>query len=159
MRPQLKAAYDDFTEESDATGLECKDETLTQQNQEADANINNIVRKYTQTGEIPIHNRPPLVEDFALVQNFQDAMNLIVESKATFMEQPADVRNRFNNDPAQFVEFCSNEENRADMRKMGLLSQAEHDRYQAAQAALEKAAADDKTAAEAFRKAQDKPKS
>lgn len=151
---KLKASYDTFDEESDETGLYCPEESLTQQNQEADTNINNIVRRYTQTGELPVHTRPPLQEEFATVTTMQEAANLLIDAKHAFMEQPAAVRNRFNNDPAAFVEFCSNEENRDDMRKMGLMSDEEVNRH-AARMAAEQAQRDlDKSDAEAFRKAQ-----
>ena len=36
------------------------------------------------------------------------------------MTMPADVRARFNNDPALFVDFCSDEANLDEMRKLGL---------------------------------------
>ena len=151
---KLKSAYDNFDEESTASGLECKDESLTQQHDEADANINNIVRKYMQTGQIEQHKLPPLEGDFSNAPDMQTAMNLQLEAKQAFMEHPAEVRSRFNNDPAAFVAFCSDENNIEDMQKLGLLNE-EANKRRVALAASEKIRREkDREDAEAFRKAQ-----
>lgn len=122
MKVKLKASYDDFDKESDATGLKCEDESRAQQNQKDETDINNIVKMYLRTQEIPVHTRPPLQGDFTDAPDMQTAMNLIVEARTAFMQQPAEIRARFHNDPAEFVEFCSNNENLPEMRKYGLLS-------------------------------------
>lgn len=159
MRPHLKAAYDDFDEESTATGLECKDPSRTQQHDEPDANINNIVAKYLRTGQLERHTMPPLQGDFTNAPDMQTAMNLGVAAKDAFMEQPAAVRARFNNDPAEFVQFCSDPNNKADMKKLGLLSVEAVERMDNEALAKERQAAADRADAEAFRRGQNAPKS
>lgn len=156
---KLKNTYDDHSIASDETGLECPEPTLTQQHDEHDSNINNIVATYMRTGELKTHNKPPLTEDFSMITSVQDAMDLLVEAKTAFMEQPANVRARFNNDPALFVEFCSDENNRDEMRKLGLLNDAEIARYNAELAGRAAIAEANQKDAEAYRKAQEGPKS
>lgn len=156
---KLKNTYDDHSIASRKTGLSCPDPTLTQQHDEHDANINNIVNTYMKTGEIQIHNKPPLTTDFEMITSVQDAMQLLVDARMAFMEQPANVRTRFNNDPAQFVEFCSNEDNRDDMRKMGLLSPEEEQRHKAIEEGKFRQAEANRVDAEAHRRAQEAPKS
>lgn len=148
---KFKTSYDNFEAESDATGLECKDPTLTQQHDEHDANINNIIARYLKTGQLPVHNLPPMQGDFTDAPDYQTALNLMVEAKNAFMEQPAHVRARFHNDPAEYVEFCSDANNADEMRTLGLLDEAAVNRWKAAQAA-------EKADAEAYRKAQKAPK-
>lgn len=157
--PKLKNAYDDHSIASDETGLKCPEPTLTQQHDEHDANINNIVAMFLKTGELNTHSRPPLNTDFEGVNDFQDALNLIVEAKNAFMEQPAHVRARFNNDAAQFVDFCSNAENTAEMRKLGLLSKEAMQAMDIRIAQEDEQRRKDRADAEAFRKAQEGPKS
>lgn len=154
IKPELRAAYDDHMPMSQATGLYCEDPSRAQQHQKEETDINNIVRKYMQTGELPVHNMPPLRDDFGAVESMQDAMDLIVAAKDAFMQQPADVRSRFHNDPAEFVEFCSKEENRGDMIKMGLMSEEFVRQHEAQQAAAKAQAEKDRADAEAFRKGQ-----
>lgn len=123
VAPFLRTPYNyDTNTAGDESGLECLDKSLAQQHQEEESNINNIVKRFTQTGELPQRTMPPMQGDFQDAPDFQAAMDLVVEARMAFMQHPADVRARFNNDPAQFVDFCSNEQNRDEMRKMGLWS-------------------------------------
>lgn len=119
---KLKAAYDNFDEESNATGLKCADPSLTQQHDEPEANINNIVTRFLGTGTLETHRLPPLQGDFTEAPDMQTAMNLGIEARMAFMEQPAQIRSRFNNSAAEFVAFCSNPDNSEDMYRLGLLN-------------------------------------
>lgn len=119
---KLKKSYDNFEPASDETGLDCQDPSLTQQHDEPGANINNIVNTYLRTGMVETHNLPPLQGDFSAAPDMQTAMNLGIEARLAFMEQPATVRKRFNNDPTEFVDFCSDPANMAEMNKLGLLN-------------------------------------
>ena len=39
-----------------------------------------------------------------------------------FMELPAQLRSRFNNDPAELIDFLGKEENREEATKLGLVA-------------------------------------
>lgn len=104
-----------------ATGVECTEPSLTQQSQAAEADINEIVRRFGLTGKLPENVRVPTYGDFdGVVDDYQSALNAIRSAEESFMAMPADVRARFNNDPGLFVEFCSDPENLPEMRKLGL---------------------------------------
>lgn len=141
--PFLRTPYNyDTNQASDESGLHCKDKSLAQQHLAEETDINHIIETYTRTGILPTHNRPPLQGDFTTATSFQDALDLIVKAREAFQEQPAAVRARFGNDPAKFVEFCGDENNAEEMRKMGLMSDSYNqkwDKYQADQAELVKA--------------------
>lgn len=136
VRPYLRAStYDyDTNAAGDESALECKDKTLTQQHMKDECDINVLVKRFVVTGEIPIMTLPPMQGDFTDAPTYQDALNLMVEANRSFMQQPADVRARFNNDPARFVDFCSDEKNRDELRTMGLWSKEASDRYAAQEA-------------------------
>lgn len=121
--PFLRSTYNyDMNEAGDESGLKCEDPSLTQQHQAEETDINYIVNRYLRTGELQQRSLPPMQGDFTEAPDMQTAMNLVVEARNAFMEQPADVRARFGNDPVEFVNFCSNEKNRDELRKMGLWS-------------------------------------
>lgn len=111
--------------ESNASGLKCEDPTLTQQNFAEEADINTIVERFGITGQLPTNVRMPSYEDYTNVVDFQTAMNSIAQAREAFDEMPAKVRARFHNDPAEFVDFCSKEENRDEAKKLGLLKPEE----------------------------------
>jgi len=121
--PFMRSPYNyDMNEAGDESGLECKDPTKTQQHQAEETDINYIVNRYMRTGELPNRPLPPMQGDFTDAPDMQRAMDLVVEARNAFMQQPADVRSRFNNNPVEFVNFCSNEKNRDEMRRLGLWS-------------------------------------
>lgn len=102
------------------SGLECKDPSRTIQSSKAEADINTIVKNFGLTGKVMAHERPPLTEDFDRAIDFRELLDLQNAATKSFMSQPAEVRKRFGNDPVEFVDFCSDPANIADMRKMGL---------------------------------------
>lgn len=122
QHPKLKMSYDDHMPASNETGLKCTDKSLTQQHQAEETDINWIVGRYIKTGYLEERTRPPMTGDFTEAPDMQTAMDLVVAARVAFMEQPAQVRARFQNDPVAFVNFCSDEGNRDEMRKMGLWS-------------------------------------
>lgn len=102
------------------TALFCLDPSRTVQSQKEEADINTIVRNFGITGQLPQNVRVPTYGDFDGVNDFQSAMHAIMQAEASFMAMPADVRERFANDPQVFLEFCSDSRNLDEMRKLGL---------------------------------------
>ena len=123
VTPFLRSTYNYNTNQaSDESGLECKDKSLTQQHQAEETDINVIVNRYMKTGELPNRTKPPMQGDFTEAPDMQAAMDLVVAARVAFMEQPAAVRAKFQNNPVAFVNFCSDEKNRDEMREMGMWS-------------------------------------
>lgn len=107
---------------SQETGTENKEPTMTQQQFKDDCDINTIMERYGVTGELPINVRQPLSEDFVEAFDFQSAQNALIEAKASFMEMPAKIRARFENDPAKFIAFFEDEANREEGERLGLIN-------------------------------------
>jgi len=93
----------------------------TKQSFKDECDVNTIMRRYQSTGEMPVLNqRAPQYLD-ATGFDYQQAMEFVAGAKTLFGELPSDLRNRFGNDPAAFLDFCSQEKNRPEMAEMGLL--------------------------------------
>lgn len=121
FQPFVRSAYNyDQDEASVEAGLLCADESLAIQSQRDEADINTIVRRFGITGQLPVGLRLPTFGDFDEVFDFQSAQNALVEADRAFMAVPAEIRMRFGNDPQRFVEFCSDEKNLPELRKLGL---------------------------------------
>lgn len=110
----------DMDEASEASGLKCMDESLTKQSFAEEVDINTIVKRFGLTGQLPVDVRTPLNDDFEGVFDFKSAMDAVVQAQESFDAMPAETRARFHNDPAEFVDFCSNPDNLDEMRKLGL---------------------------------------
>lgn len=109
----------DVDEASKDSGLKCADKSLTLQSQAQEADINVILKRFNLTGVLPQGKSVPTYGDFSAVLDYRGALDLIRQADAAFMSVPADVRARFSNDPAAFVEFCSNEANIEELRRLG----------------------------------------
>jgi phage internal scaffolding protein len=110
---------------SDETGFKCDEPSMAQQQFKEESDINEIVRKFGVTGELPSNIRAPQYGDFTGIFDYHSAMNAVVAARDSFNAMPAEVRARFDNDPAAFVEFCSDEANRDEAKKLGLLMPGE----------------------------------
>ncbi len=118
----LRTPYNyDTMQVSNETGLECLDESLAQQHAKDETDINTIVRRFGLTGELPSGVRAPQYGDFTSATDYHTAMNAVISANQSFMQLPADVRARFNNDAGAFVDFCSDDKNRDEAQKLGLI--------------------------------------
>nr|QJB20273.1 MAG: internal scaffolding protein [Microvirus sp.] len=98
------------------------DKGLTKQSDAKDCDINAIFRRYERTGQLPdMILKNGSYGDFSDVPTYQEALNIVIRAKEQFMALDAGVRNRFDNDPAKFLAFASDEKNYDEMEKMGLL--------------------------------------
>lgn len=120
--PFLRTPYNyDTMEASNECALECLDESLAQQHARDECDINNIVRRFGLTGELPNGVSMPQYGDFTGVTDYHSALNAVIAADQAFMKLPADIRTRFNNDAGAFVDFCSDDNNRAEAERLGLV--------------------------------------
>lgn len=96
-------------------------EDKTKQSFKDECDVNNIVARFSATGQLPNFNQiPPQYLDVTEM-DFQEHQNFIAEAQTMFNELPSALRSRFENSPAKFLDFCSQEKNRPEMAEMGLL--------------------------------------
>ena len=121
--PFLRTPYNyDVDKVSDETGLACPDPSLAQQNFKDETDINYIVRQFGLTGELPGQTISPQYGDFTGVLDYHSAVNAVLAAQDEFMELPAQMRARFDNDPAKLIDFLGNEQNREEAIKLGLVA-------------------------------------
>lgn len=93
----------------------------TKQEHKDECDVNLILNRYMVTGEIPnLRDADPRYLDCTGV-DYQEAMNFVAGANTLFQELPSSLRNRFDNDAAAFLDFCSDERNREEMASLGLL--------------------------------------
>ena len=120
--PFLRTPYNyDTNAASDESGLHCEDATLAQQHFKDECDINNILRQFNVTGLLPEAPLSPRYGDFSGITDYHTAMNAVIAAEDGFMALPADLRARLQNDPAQLIDFLSDENNRSEAEKLGLL--------------------------------------
>lgn len=119
---KFRNAFDGLAaERSKESGLNCGTVTRTQQNFKDECDINTIVNRFLKTGQMPTGMRLPQYGDFESAIDFQSAQNILIEGKKEFMKIPAKIRKQFDNDPQQFLLFVSDEKNREEMIRLGLI--------------------------------------
>jgi len=85
--------------------------TKTKQSFKDEVDVNNIIRRFQKTGELPAASRVPRYEDFSNVPSYQDALNFVAGVNDAFLELPSRIRNQFSNDPGAYLDFVSDPKN------------------------------------------------
>jgi hypothetical protein len=120
-RPFYKWPYNyDSAQESDLHTVKDFGPSLTIQSQTEDADLNVLMHRYGITGKMPENPSIPFYSDFDEVMDFSSAQAAVLRAQESFMEYPADLRARFQNNPQLFLEYCAKPENLPEMRKLGL---------------------------------------
>lgn len=96
---------------------------LTSQSFREDADINNIIKRFTKSGQLPPMrgDGQPFYGDVSEFSGLADALIKVQEAQDLFMQFPANVRERFENDPVQLIEFLGDEKNRSEAEALGLV--------------------------------------
>lgn len=95
--------------------------SLTQQQFAEESDINEIVRRFGLTGELPDNFRAPVSGDFTGITDFQSAMNAVISAQKEFDSLPAHVREEFRNDPQRLMDFVADSKNRDKAIELGLV--------------------------------------
>lgn len=88
-----------------AVTINTGDETIVQQNEKDNADINVIMRRFGATQTIPVEliRDSGVFDDFSGVVDFQEAMEAGARMKQAFDLLPAATRAELNNDPRELV--------------------------------------------------------
>ena len=124
--PFLRTPYNyDVDAVSNESGVACEDPSLAQQQFKDECDINNILRQFNITGQLPDQPLSPKYGDFTGVSDYKTALDRVIAADEEFMNLPATLRARFDNDAANLISFLDNEENRLEAEKLGLLDPKE----------------------------------
>lgn len=105
-----------------------QEQSLTLQQFKDDADVNNIVNRYTESPRAllmdQIHPRVPMFGDYSDVGDLQRNYNRVLDAQERFFSMPAKFRMRFANNPLNLLEFVSNPANRDEAIELGLIPDA-----------------------------------
>jgi phage internal scaffolding protein len=112
----------DHNAASNASGLVCEEPTRTQQHHREECDINVILERFGKTGQLPVNAISGTYGDFSGVHDYHTALNAIIASESEFAALPAQIRNRFQNDPSNLIEFLDDPRNKAEAESLGLIN-------------------------------------
>lgn len=103
------------------TQLNCPEETLTIQAPfTKNANINNIITKFTKGIVSGNYGKNPIYGDFSDPEKYQNALDRVSNIKSQFETLTAEIRGKFNNDPLQLIKFLADPKNEDEAIKLKL---------------------------------------
>jgi len=97
--------------------------TLTQQSAKDECDINLIVDRAKRGADLSQLSRGPgFYGDFTGLPSYREALLMINAARDAFMALDASVRKRFSNDPAVLLDFLSDDRNREEAVRLGLVN-------------------------------------
>lgn len=115
---KFQSVYSDPVRTSD---LECLDPSLAQQQFAADADINVMLERFKVTGQMPQGFIAPSYGDFTGISDYRSAVEAVKRASDSFMDLPAHVRARFENNPQNLMAFLEDPANRSQAIDLGLV--------------------------------------
>lgn len=111
-----------------------KGPSKTQQNFEADSNINNMVKKHlsgpNRLAGLQAMGNPMATRRLTFgevpSESYHEMLNKVTDVQNLFRTLPSRIRGRFNNNPYQLLRWVEVPQNRDEAIKMGLIFDPEH---------------------------------
>lgn len=98
-------------------------EEITKQSHKAECDIHTILSQFQRTGILThINQNQAEFMDLPDGVDFQSAMELVKSAEHSFAALPSKVRDRFDNDPFQFLAAFQDPAMEAELRDLGLLN-------------------------------------
>lgn len=97
----------DAKEVSEGTSTHTGSETMVQQHLKHEVDVNTIVKRFAQTGEMPFSAREGVYGDFTGITDYESARARVEQADSSFMLLPAEVRERFQNSPAELLKYMN----------------------------------------------------
>lgn len=96
----------DAKEVSDEVSVYTGDKSLVQQHFKDEVDVNTIVRRFGITAGMPFGPDGGMYGDFTGIVDYESAVALIKDTESRFMRIPAELREKFNNNPGMLVRFA-----------------------------------------------------
>jgi len=97
----------------------------THQSFKDECDINRIMARHKKTGIIRQTTERPQYGDFSNLPDYQEAMNTVIQADSMFAELNSEVRERFQNNPQKFLDFCDDPENQDEAIRLGIAAKPE----------------------------------
>jgi phage internal scaffolding protein len=102
--------------------------SLAQQQFKDECDVNKIMKKYEQTGQIyHLNKKQGVYADLSTINNYQEMLHDIQKAEEAFDSLPAEVRYKFRNDPSQLITFLADPQNKEEAIKIGLIEKPNDD--------------------------------
>lgn len=95
-------------------------EGMTEQAHKKECDMNYILKEYHRTGLIRHAKENEGRYDDVSSQDFQEAMFVVKTAENMFSTLPADIRKKFGNDPALFLDYVQDPSNADEMQRLGM---------------------------------------
>ena len=108
--------------------IDCSnDEPLTEQHHKKDVDINQIIKKHgmDMIAQTSLLQSREFQFDDVTGNDFQEAMEISAKAEQSFNSLPSQIRKKFDNSPAQFLDFVQNPSNQDAMIELGLAQRIE----------------------------------
>jgi len=102
--------------------------SMTKQEFIRECDVNNVIKAYKTHGMLTHVNAKAAqgaYQDLPDSVDFQESLHIIMVAENAFMTLPAKVRDRFGQDPAEFLAFLNDPENADEARRLGILKPQE----------------------------------
>lgn len=121
MSVRVRGAYDEDYD-PDLYGVDFLTPTVTKQCFKDECDINNIVSRWQKSGVAgsSFSASPGEFADVADVPDYHTALNMVLDAQKRFSELPANIRDRFRNDPGEFLRFVDDPKNTDEAVSLGL---------------------------------------
>lgn len=83
--------------------------------------VNNIVNRYVKHGVMPELRKSGMYADVSKYGDYAECLAKVEKGNELFSSLPSEIRNRFNGNPQEMIDFLNNPENREEMIKLGFL--------------------------------------
>lgn len=87
--------------------------------------IDNIVKRFYATGEMPRARKVAEYGDFDDAMDLQSMLEQIKVGERAFSQIPANIRGEFNNDPGEFLQWIHDDANYDKAAELGLVPRRE----------------------------------
>lgn len=97
--------------------------SMTKQEFKRECDINNIIKQFSRTGmftHVSANANAGAYEQLPDSYDFQESLHIIMEAEKAFMSLPAKTRERFGNEPSNFLTFMHDERNKEEIYSLGL---------------------------------------
>ena len=102
-------------------GFTCEGVSKTKQSFREETDINQLVKRYHQTGLLPRRSGQPAYGDFSGAEDYSTAQLRIKDAEASFEALPIKIKQRFKNNPGNLMDFLANKKNNDEAIDLGLI--------------------------------------
>lgn len=97
---------------------------FTEQHHKQECDINHIIKKYDKNGVLTHVTRIEATYGDTSGEDYKQIRDKLIKAQYAFLDLPAKIRSRFDNDFTELIAFMDNPENRDEAIKLGLIKES-----------------------------------